>query len=272
MSEEVKELARFYGEYASQHMPYSVDLIRFRRKPGYVGANLSALSDCHIKLGIRDYILEKNISSFKQNLHVATKLQLESIRLHTDGQFQIGSEILWALLTDNSSLIDEVAHFETEEFAAERRKPSRPQYWVHMIQLAILGDYEQLEAKISDLGKRGQKNERALYAERRDFFSLLLREDKAGLEDLILKESRSTEDGAVLSKFLSFIAAMEAKICWRKGINVEIDSPYLPMDLMPARALAYYDDLYDFLVPGYIPPKIGLWERFSHSLRKQLKS
>lgn len=264
MNKKAIDVAIAQAELARESMPYSIDLIRFRRRPEYIGANLRALSDCHIKLGIESYLVNSDIAAFKQHAYVATALKMEAIRLNDHGQFQIGSEITWALLSDNLTLINAMASFEPPEYLGERNKPLQREYWVHMIQLAIMGDYAELEAKVLNLGKNGRKEDRAVYGQRRDFFSLLMRGDKAGLEELISQDSRVTKEGAIVGEFLSFIAAIEAKICWLKGINVEIESPYLPMDLMPVRTLTHYDELYDFLTPTFVPPKISIWSRLSY--------
>ncbi len=138
-----------------------------------------------------------------------------------------------------------------------------------MYQLAILGDYEQLQVKIERLAKNGRKKDRELPTLRKDFFSLLMDGDKQGLEELISRDALVKSKDVLTEDFMCFQGAIEAKICWMKGIQVQIVSPLLPMALMPLQPLDHYDDVYDFLAPGYVPPKVGWLERLRYQLKER---
>ncbi|WP_183031975.1 hypothetical protein [Cupriavidus sp. UME77] len=69
--------------------------------------------------------------------------------------------------------------------------------------------------------------------------------------------------------FMSFLGALEAKLCWFKGIPVKIDSPLVPMELMAIRPIAHYDDVYDFIKPGWVPPSQGLIGKMSRWLHNK---
>ncbi|SFA68310.1 hypothetical protein SAMN05216263_1501, partial [Metapseudomonas otitidis] len=47
---------------------------------------------------------------------------------------------------------------------------------------------------------------------------------------------------------------VHAKLCWYRGIEVQIQNPLVPMALMPIESLDTYDVEYDFLRPGWEPP------------------
>ncbi|WP_133649781.1 hypothetical protein [Paraburkholderia flava] len=64
-------------------------------------------------------------------------------------------------------------------------------------------------------------------------------------------------------EFMSYTGTLEAKLSWYRGIQVEIDHPLVPMELMPVQFLDHYDDVYDFLKPGWVPPPQGLVGRVS---------
>lgn len=56
---------------------------------------------------------------------------------------------------------------------------------------------------------------------------LLLKRDNDGLEDLIKnKDARIKSADPVKEHFMSFLGALEARLCWFKGIPVKIDSPF----------------------------------------------
>lgn len=256
--------ARRLAEVAYEHMPLLIESVRFRNTPDSLSYCYKSLASGHQKLAVHDYFVEDNLQSFKQHLHVASKLEIAAIALYDYQRFTVGREILYALLSDSSSVIDAIAKLEPPYFLEGRSNPLHSEFRVHMYQLAIQGEYETLQAKVERLAKNGRKKERELPALGKDFFSLLMRCDKQGLEDLIGQHARIKAQDPLFEDFMCFQGTIEAKLCWFKGIEVQIDSPLLPMALMPIKPLAHYDDVYDFLAPDYVPPKVALLERLRY--------
>lgn len=248
-------------EYRLEHMPHVIDKIRFRRKPLVLENCYSHLASDHVGQGIYDYFVKGNLQSLKQNLHVACKLELASIALKDYQRFTVGSEIFFALLSDSPTVIDTIAKLEPPYFVGSRANPLNFTFIVHMYQLAIQGDYEALQTKVDRLSKNGRKKERLLATKGQDFFSLLMRGDKQGLEDFIEQQAEVKSEMTSIQDFMCYQGTLQAKLCWFKGIQVQIDSPLLPMGLMPIEPLAHYDEVYDFLAPAYVPPKVGLIDR-----------
>nr|WP_286206667.1 immunity 49 family protein [Acinetobacter soli] len=46
---------------------------------------------------------------------------------------------------------------------------------------------------------------------------------------------------------------MFTKLAWINGLEIEIDNPLVPMELMPVKPLGHYDYHYDFLDPNWKP-------------------
>ena len=46
---------------------------------------------------------------------------------------------------------------------------------------------------------------------------------------------------------------MFTKLAWMNGLEIEIDNPLVPMELMPIKPLNHYDYHYDFLDPNWKP-------------------
>ena len=128
------------------------------------------------------------------------------------------------------------------------------------------------------MGRRHQLNILSAYpgaredsAAGRDFYTLLLNRDKAALEDLIQnKDSKVISSDVLFEDFMSSMGVWETKLCWRRGLEVQIDSPLVPMELMPVRPLEHYDDVYDFLKPGWVPPRQGLLADAVRWIRKRV--
>jgi hypothetical protein len=261
MNAELIERTHRSLEISLERMPRYADHIRYRRKKINLASCYDTLARDHLKVGIYAYFIEGNLRSFKQNLHVASQLELVSIALNSYQRFQTATDLHFALLSDSPEVIDAMAQLETPEFLSYRNNPLNNQFQVHMRQLALLGDYDALQAKIQKLAQHGRKADRQPAAEGKDFFSLLIRGDKEGLEDLILKGCRKRTGNPLVEDFIAEGSTYRTKLCWYKGIPVQIDHPLVPMALMPIEPLEHYDDVYDFLQPGWVPPPQGLIDK-----------
>ncbi len=240
-------------------LPGRINAVRERMSKGQSGSVWMMLETTHRLLAMKSKYIECDDAQFRQHMHVACKLKIESIRLDAENaRYETGVELWHALLSDSPDVIDAMARLEPAYFVRHRDAPLNPQFIVHMWQLAILGDDEALAEKVQNLAKNGRKPWRKDCAEGVDFFSLLMHADKAALEARITKDVKLRNDDPITGDFFTYLATFEAKLCWYRGIEVQIDSPRVPADLMPVRPLAHYDDMYDFLQPGWVPPPQGL--------------
>lgn len=266
MDAEIIERQRRGRQFALDRMPGVIDKIRYQRKPISLEGCYRGLSSNHLVLGIYDYFIDGNLPSFKQHLYTASRLKLAAIALDSYQTFGVGSEIFFGLFSDNAEIINAMARLETPELLKDRHNPLLSRFRVHMWQLAILGDYEALQAMVAKLAKNGRKGDRELAAAGQDFFSLLIRGDTQGLEDLIHQHALIKSEDPITEDFMSFLGCLECKICWLKGIPVQIENPLVPMELMPMKPLDHYDE-YDFLQPDWVP----LRESWLASMKRRLK-
>lgn len=221
----------------------------------------------HKKIGVYDYFVDGKLEGFKQHLHVSGKLELASIALKSYQRFETPRDICYALLSDSHEIIQAMAELETLELKSARNNPLYGYFHTHMWQLAILRDDFVLQEKINQLAKNGRKVHRILAAEGKDFFSLLIRGDKAALEDSILRGAHKQMGDPLMEDFIAEMSTYQSKLCWLRGIPVQIDSPLVPMELMPIAPLEHYDDVYDFLQPGWVPPPQGMIGKISRWIR-----
>lgn len=252
---------------ADKEIPELVKRIRTMRRAATTSSGYWLLASEHRVRAMQAKYVEGDDAGFRQHMHVASLLEIKSIELKdSDANFQNGIDapltgpaVFWyALFSDSPHVIDAMARLEPAYYSRHRDAPLNPQFIVHMWQLAILGDDETLSEKVQKLAKNGRKPWHKDCAEGVDFFSLLMRADKAALEAHITKDAKLPNDDPITGDFFTYLATFKAKLCWYRGIEVQIDSPRVPMDLMPVRPLAHYDDLYDFLQPGWVPPPQGL--------------
>lgn len=128
-------------------------------------------------------------------------------------------------------------------------------------------DDEALNETIAIVAKKGGKRDKTLSQAGQDFFSLLLKQDKEGLQALIEDQAKIKSAQELEGKFLAGFAVIHAKLCWYRGIEVQIQNPLVPMQLMTVQPLDAYDVEYDFLRPGWTPsPPPGLFGKIKRLL------
>lgn len=252
---------------ARSRLPENLNHVLNKRDKA-LGWVLLDIANFHKATGIHAFFSQKKENDLKQNFYVVSKLILSAIGQKGGSDFEVGNEFFYALLSDSPQVINEMASVETPELLNDRHNPLKSRFKVHMWQLVILGDYDALRLKVEKLAKNGRKEDRELASAGNDFFTLLMKSDKQGLEELIQKHARIRSSDPLTEGFLSFLGTLEAKLCWLKGIPVQIDSPLVPMALMPVSPLSHYDDVYEFLQPGWTPPPQGVMAKISRWIRK----
>jgi hypothetical protein len=258
LSTEVIERAHRGRKFMREHMPRTIERIRYWRKnPALLDCYSSAGSD-HVNLGIYAYFIDGDLNALRQHMHVGVLLRLVAVRAWSREHLQTPHLFFYALLSNNPTLITTVMNLETPDFASHREQPLVNVFKLHMWQLALRGDFEALRHKVEKLAKNGRKADRASAANKTDFFSLLMAGDQKALEAWILESAkRSKDDDPMTEDFLAFDASLAAKVCWFRGIEVQVEHPLVPLALMPMEPLDHYDDVYDFLAPAWKPPLQG---------------
>jgi hypothetical protein len=241
-----------------------------RRRTVRLGTILYDLAGYARTRALHAYFIERDLEKCKQDFYLASKLAHASVGQDGGASFEVGVDIQIALLSDCEEIVKAIACVETPDLVSARNNPLYGHFHVYMLQMAIRGEDETVQAMIEKIAKHGRKPQRTECAEGRDFFSLLLKGDKKGLEALIQKKHASIPgSGVVAEEFMSYRGTLETKLCWYRGIPVEIDHPLVPMELMPIRPLAHYDNFYDFLEPGWEPPPQGLRGKLSQLFSKR---
>ncbi|KPM48642.1 immunity 49 family protein [Jiulongibacter sediminis] len=132
-------------------------------------------------------------------------------------------------LGDTAITFNTIQHFMAENLEGVRHN------------LAI---YEKYKKKVLRSGK-------TLEIDYRFFYALLAR-DRSKIEESIRdllapKAHKRRNDSPVLGEIVSLPALGYAKLAWRYGIEVDIDSHLIPKELLPIQSLEQYEIPYDFL-------------------------
>lgn len=276
-----------YAEEAYTSLKQRLLTIEHKYAPGVPRfENLFAfMASAHEKLGLLAYFARGDKTALKQHWYLTAKLLAHSVRHQPEDDpwncyVSMDTNLLCALVSDSPSVIDEFSrlagpnlagpNLAGPNFASYGGNPKAAVFALHLAQLVIRGDYEAAQAKIALGAKKAGGKIKQAYATGTDFYSLLMKGDKAGLEASIMESTRfrKTGDEPYICDFLYPGATFRAKLCWHKGIPVEIEHPMVPMAWMPIQPLPQYDDVYDFLSPNWQPPDQGFMARLSRRFQK----
>lgn len=215
-------------------------------------------------VGMVSFFIEKDIRGLKRSFYVVGKLLQKS---HSEGwgAFANYAPFLYGLLSESPEIYEWLAHAELKE----KDEVKTPHFLFHQFQLVLRHDDEALRESIALVAKKGGKHDKVLSQAGQDFFSLLLSQEKEGLQALIENQAKIKSANELEGQFLAGFAVVHAKLCWYRGIEVQIQNPLVPMELLPIEPLDFYDVEYDFLRQGWMPPPPpGLFSKIKRLLLK----
>ena len=272
MDEKITETLSKSFSFAKDKMPELIEKIRYRIQPINLAACYSSLGNYHTKLGTYSYFVDGDTKALKQHFYIACQLKRASMECDPEQWGILGTNefIFYGLLSDSPTIIEWLKVATSKDMDEARDATMLSYFYVYMYQLALRGDWKTLEEKVTLAGLAVPKKKKTndAYATIREFFLCLARQDKAALEQVIMNQAEQRQMNPFIpSNIIAQNATLMAKLCWIKGLPVEINSPYVPMALMPVSPLENYEDIYDFLQPGWQPLKLGLMERIRRKLK-----
>lgn len=249
--------------------------INAHNKTEFIDALHSVISG-RARLALNEYEKNGNIFELKQNFHVIALLQSlgrskaknQHRYMFTKANF---SNPLYAVMSDSNKAINSCCEKLISVDKNFATKDNKYKLFTHIYQLVIFDNYNDAKKQIKKL--RQLKNRIMMddsHLEVLEFYDLFLSRDKVGLENLLLSMATNIERRfgwgeelfklmTLLSYDLRLVNPMDyAKLCWLKGIEVEINHPGIPMELLPISPLPQYFDEYDFLSPKWKPPQMGV--------------
>jgi len=204
----------------------------------------------------------KNLDKSKGYLSICGLLDVYQINNFNSRLLDYGlNHITYALLSENEELIQEYgklryqrgenAELSMDEMVAEGEMP----IWCNTVQYFMVNDIAGVERNLNIIENKTLKNlpkkEEGLKDDY-EFYKALHYKNKPKLEEILEKlvspkvhKKRNTNP--VLSQYISHPALGYAKLAWRHGIEVEVDSPLIPKEILPIRPLNKYEVPYDFL-------------------------
>jgi len=178
-------------------------------------------------------------------------------------------KITAVLLSDNWTYLEKVySKLRYESFyideKTEEKKPllmdemvlqGESAIWCNTVQFFMANDIQGIERNLNIIETltlpKLPKNQQELKLDY-EFYKALLSKDKGKCEEILEqlvspKIHKKRNDNAVLNKYVSQPALGYAKLAWRQGIEVEVNSHLIPKEILPIEPLDKYEIPYDFL-------------------------
>lgn len=228
-----------------------VDMIE-NNKGSRSGCLLSLLS--HAKAtALVSWFKDQDLVKFKQWSYVSAKLERMKFQMEP-GVWYPAYLLLMPLLSDHEKLIGWFAHNNRPFDIVRADNPTTPEFHGYQALLALRGEWKTLEERcLRIIGHSSSKMKK--YEIDHRFYLALARQDAEGME-AVLRELTSPKIAKIRNveqafgfteKLIGTHAVIYAKIAWRHGFQVKVDTPWIPAEWLPVAPLPSYADPYGFM-------------------------
>ena len=216
-------------------------------------ACIRLLSDHAYATALVTWFENHDFNAFKQWAYVSGKL--DCLARRREAAWLRDYEFLMPLLSDHPGLIHWFAHHEDGHDPRYYESPSHfADFHSYQIMLALRGEWDRLvERSERGLAKTATRLKRFLLDYK--FYIALAQGDIPAMESL-LAELTSPKVARVRNHefefgytehFISTYGVIFAKLAWRLGFPVEVNTPYIPREWLPVAPLGAYEDIYPFM-------------------------
>jgi len=194
------------------------------------------------------FFIDGDILASKQCFYRCGRIDEYLIKKYDSRLLDSGmANISYALLSDNLDLINRYAKLTHRWFSHTIKSGSL----VHATQNIIKEDWVSLEKDIATYQRITSTQKGKINIPDLMYFKGMLNKDETLITEalrLLLKDHKKrNKHMGIAEDYISIPALGYAKLAWLKGIEVEIDHPLIPKELLPYKPLAQYDDKYEFL-------------------------
>ncbi|ATE76319.1 MULTISPECIES: Imm49 family immunity protein [Pseudomonas] len=247
-------------EHTKSHLDggFDVDgyIVNIESNQGNPVACAGRLSSYAFAKGIYAWFEGADLEVMKNWFYVSGCLHKYQFMLQSDKMNLLPKtmDFMRALVSDNASLIDWFCH--CSEIVDEKRVQSTTtaDFLAYQIILAVKGDFSQLVERCLRMSANPPKGPKKMFLLDNDFFMALANGDVAGMEAALIEltspasiKKRLSIESGFSEGLISTFGVIYAKIAWRHGYEVRVDTPYIPVEWLPVKPLANYNPIYSFL-------------------------
>lgn len=164
-------------------------------------------------------------------------------------------DLINPLLSNNRQIIHWFTNFDPSYDVTSVEDPASHHFRAYQAFLALRAEWgrliERCERVIAQVAEEPNFN---LYLNDNLFYLALARRERLGMEQALRHivqpkavVERMYEEDALCAGLISTAAVIYAKIAWFHGLEVEVVSPYVPLEWLSMEPLVDYDNRYAFL-------------------------
>jgi hypothetical protein len=250
-----KGLDHVRAHFESHHADESVCLSYISSNTGDPEACKSGLKSLAVTSSLLSWFADRDLSQCKQQAYIAGKidrlLYQKAPNRGVWGPLAERNAMLWPLLSDHPQLIAWFGAFDAVD-VTRAAKDGSFEFETYQAKLALRGAWDELgersERFLANVPKRMER-----FTPDNRFHLALARGDISGMESALAEmvtprqiRWRNGHEGYT-GWFIVVEAVIYAKIAWRHGFQVNIETPWIPAQWLPVSPLSRYDDPYAFM-------------------------
>lgn len=253
-----------------QHAEYREDI---QVKIDYITQQKGDIAFCIGMLGnyaeanaMVSWFRDGDLIAFKQWCYIAAKLNRMVFQFDVIEWFPAYKH-LYALLSDNEEIISWYSQhrvsYDRQGSIKDRDNPRKPDFHGYQLILALNHEWELLRERCELILSTELKKDRKYLIDHR-FYLALANADKTEMENVLteltspkISKIRNHEFAFTFTEhFIATHAVIYAKLAWRNGYQLNIDTPWIPKEWLPIQPLDEYPEPWDFM------KEFDLWTPF----------
>ena len=252
-----KRLAHVNSHLESGYVNLDAVVDNIQQGRGNPRARAMTLSSHAQANAIVSWFEQHDLPATRQWWYVAAKLDQMWYQMEEDTQSPGAKflQLLKPLLSNNEELIEWFIHYDLAYDMKRVENHKTHDFWAYQAIVALRGEWPRLIARCEKvLIDPPKTNSQQKYLSDYDFYLALAHGDKEKMQSAILEltaskvlNGRANDESGYTEGLISTPAVIYAKIAWRHGYQLSIDSPYIPAEWLPVEPSERYENYYDFL-------------------------
>jgi hypothetical protein len=204
----------------------------------------------HVRLALKSFFIDKDIKQAKQHFYTCGRLDEFLTTKYDNEILDYGiNHLSYALLSDNEALIRRYADLRHSNYEAMIKGGGTAPMCI--LQCIIKDDWVEYERVMPIMkaitAKKFKMEMDAAY------YEALAERNQHRMEQILSEflapkvHKQRNKAHELIHEFISHPAIGYAKLAWLKGIEVNLSSSLVPMELLPIKANKKYKEAYPFL-------------------------
>lgn len=232
-------------------------------------------SDCEVR-SMLAYFRDGNIETMKHWAYLSSKARIMLAHMEVGNDY-LTEDLLWPLISDNEEVIDwyrqNQSMYHPEKPSIDGGDKDNPKSWMYYRYQSWLA----LNKRWDELGQRCErilamqdeiKKDRSYLIDHR-FYLALARGDASSMTNVLMEKVRPAErkrrylqQSGLTWDLIDSYATLFAKLAWRSGYELELDTPWIPKEWLPVKPLDKYEDPWPFM------QTFDIWQPFAEPYAK----